>query len=242
MRTVKEMSEASGVSVRTLHYYDEIGLLPPTQVTAAGYRLYDDTALQRLYAILLFRKLRFPLREIGAILNAPHATAAGALDRQAALLEQQKQQLEALIAEARQMQQSGGNFMSFQALNETELAQYAAEARRRWGDTDAYREYETRAKGLTPAQQSEWDRGLMQLFVGFGALRSQPPESPAAQAQAGALRDYLTAHSYTCTKEILRGLGQMYAAGGRMTENSDAAGGPGTGVFAGRVIEIYCAE
>ena len=69
MKTVKEVSNLAGVSVRTLHYYDTIGLLKPTEVTGAGYRLYDDTALERLQAILLFRELEFSLKEIKSIMN-----------------------------------------------------------------------------------------------------------------------------------------------------------------------------
>ena len=79
MKTVKQVSQVSGVSVRTLHHYDAIGLLKPTRVTEAGYRLYDDAALERLQSILLFRELQFPLKEIGRILDAP------GFDRQAAL-------------------------------------------------------------------------------------------------------------------------------------------------------------
>ena len=242
MRTVKEVSALSGVSVRTLHYYDQIGLLPPTRVTAAGYRLYDEAALQRLYTILLFRKLQFPLREIQAILDAPRFDPAQALEQQIELLEQQKIRLEELIAEARQIKNQGGSFMSFSHLNDTELKQYAAEARRRWGETDVYREYEQRAQGMTAPQMEERNRGLMELFVEFGAMRQLPPESAEAQAQAAKLQAYLTDHYYTCTKPILNGLGQMYAAGGKMTENIDAAGGPGTGAFVQKVLELYCSE
>lgn len=242
MKTVKEVSALSGVSVRTLHYYDQIGLLPPARVTAAGYRLYDDAALQRLYTILLFRKLQFPLREIRAILDAPRFDPADALKQQIRLLELQRQHLDALIAEARQIQIKGVTEMSFQSLDETKLREYAAEAKRRWGETDAYREYEQRSGNLDKAQQNERDSGLMQLFVEFGALRGLPPQSPQAQAQARKLQDYITAHYYTCTKPILSGLGQMYAAGGEMTANIDAAGGEGTGAFVQQVLEIYCAE
>ena len=71
MKTVNEVSKLTGVSVRTLHHYDEIGLLKPTSTTEAGYRLYDDTALERLQHILLFRELQFPLKDIKAILDSP---------------------------------------------------------------------------------------------------------------------------------------------------------------------------
>ena len=78
MKTVNEVSRQTGVSIRTLHYYDAIGLLRPTQITESGYRLYDDTALERLQNILLFRELQFPLREIREILDSPVLTEKGA--------------------------------------------------------------------------------------------------------------------------------------------------------------------
>ncbi|MBQ2776576.1 MAG: MerR family transcriptional regulator, partial [Peptococcaceae bacterium] len=90
MKTVKEVSNLTGVSVRTLHHYDAIGLLKPTELTEAGYRLYDDTALERLQMILLFRELQFPLKDIKVILDNPAFNQTEALSQQIALLELQR--------------------------------------------------------------------------------------------------------------------------------------------------------
>ena len=103
MKTVKEVSLLTGVSVRTLHHYDAIGLLKPTRVTEAGYRLYDDTALGRLQTILLFRQLQFPLKEIRDILDSPGFDPMEALTQQIHLLELQRQQLDNLISHARKI-------------------------------------------------------------------------------------------------------------------------------------------
>ena len=97
MMTVKKVSDLTGVSVRTLQYYDKIGLMSPTELTDAGYRLYDDTALERLQQILLFRELEFPLKEIKAILDSPNFDGKKALSQQIKLLELKKQHLENLI-------------------------------------------------------------------------------------------------------------------------------------------------
>ena len=102
MKTVKEVSQLTGVSVRTLHHYDAIGLLKPAQVTEAGYRLYDDRALERLHTILLFRELRFSLKQIIQILDAPGFDPIAAVDDQIRLLELQRDHLENLISHARQ--------------------------------------------------------------------------------------------------------------------------------------------
>ena len=95
--TIHEVSKLAGVSVRTLHYYDAIGLLPPTALTESGYRLYDDTALARLQSILLFRELEFPLKDIKRILDGPKFDQATALTDQIKLLELQQARLGRLI-------------------------------------------------------------------------------------------------------------------------------------------------
>ena len=240
MKTVKEVSNLTGVSVRTLHHYDAIGLLKPTKVTEAGYRLYDDTALQRLQAILLFRELQFPLREIREILDAPNFDPMEALEQQIRLLELRRQQLDHLIAHARQIQKTGVNPMDFSVFDTTEMDRYAAEAKAKWGKTDAYREFAQKTAGQTREQLNSTGDGLMDIFARMGAIRHTSPASPEAQALVAQLQQYITDHYYTCTRQILRGLGQMYIAGDAMTENIDKSGGPGTSQFAYEAIEIYC--
>ena len=240
MRTVKEVSRLSGVSVRTLHHDDAIGHLKPTAVTEAGYRLYDDTALERLQAILLFRELQFPLKEIRMILDAPDFDRGLALQQQIRMLELQREHLDGLIAFARRLSETGGIPMDFTAFDRSKQEQYAAEAKARWGQTAAYQEFEERTKDQTPEDRDAAGRGLMAIFAELGTVRQLPPEGPEAQALAAKLQDYITRHFYTCTPQILRGLGQMYAAGGEMTDNIDAAGGPGTADFAARAIDVFC--
>lgn len=240
MWTVSQMSRISGVSVRTLHHYDAIGLLKPSQVSPAGYRLYDQAALERLYLILQFRELEFPLREIQAMLDAPRFDPQDALERQIHLLELRRARLDRLIAQARQIQKTGVDSMSFKPLDKTEMQAYAAEAKRRWGTTEAYQEYERRAASQPEGQAAQDGAGLMALFAEFGALRSSSPADAPAQALVARLQQYITDHYYTCTRPILQSLGQMYTAGDSMTQNIDAAGGPGTADFAARAIQHFC--
>lgn len=237
--TVREVSRLTGVSVRTLHYYDEIGLLRPSQVTESGYRLYDDTALARLQQILLFRELEFPLKDIKTILDSPAFDRDKALSQQIELLTLKKERLERLIRFAREIQETGATHMEFQAFDRTKLDAYTADAKAQWGGTAAYREFEEKSADRSEDAELQTAAGLMDVFRGFGALRGQSPENPAVQAQVRALRDYLTAHYYECTKEILAGLGQMYAQG-EFAENIDRAGGSGTAELVSRAIQIYC--
>ena len=238
MKTVKEVSRLTGVSVRTLHHYDAIGLLKPTAVTEAGYRLYDENALGKLQTILLFRELEFPLKEIKEMLTAEHFDPMAALDDQIRLLELRREKLDQLIDHARHIQNTGVMNMDFKAYDSRKLDAYAQEAKKRWGHTDAWRESQARGKN---ADQERTDAdGLMDIFRRLGQLRQGDPAAPEAQALIEELQRYISGHYYNCTREILYGLGQMYAAGDEMNENIDRAGGAGTGDFARRAIEIYC--
>lgn len=240
MKTVKQVSRLTGVSVRTLHHYDAIGLLKPGKVTESGYRLYDDGALHRLQSILLLRELKFSLKDIGEILDSPGFDPMEALEQQIALLELQRDHLDKLIAHARALQRSGGNFMNFSAFDTSEQDRYAAEAKAKWGKTEAYQEFEHKTAGKSQDQLNDAGTALMEIFAEMGAIRHLSPASEEAQALVEKLQNHITAHFYTCTKPILMGLGQMYTAGDSMTDNINAAGGEGTADFAARAIEIYC--
>lgn len=240
MKTVKEVSALSGISIRTLHHYDAIGLLKPSAVTAAGYRLYDERALQRLHNILLLRQLQFPLKQIRQILDAPGYDPLPALEQQICLLELQRSHLDNLISHARQIQKTGVFTMDFSAFDTAEIDRYAAQAKAKWGNTSAYQEFEQKTAGQTQAKMRSDGDTLMDIFAEFGQMRHLSPASPEAQALVSKLQSFINDHYYTCTKQILRGLGQMYVAGDSMTENIDRAGGPGTAEFASRAIELFC--
>ena len=240
MYTVHEVSERSGVSVRTLHHYDAIGLLKPASVTPAGYRLYDDAGLQRLQSILFFRELEFPLKEIKEILDDPAYDPREALKQQIRLLEMQRDRLDRIIKQAKDMKEKGGSTMGFDVFDKKKLEEYKQEAREKWGGTDALKESEQKSAGRTPGQESAIAEGLMDIFREFGALRGSAPGSPEAQEKAAKLQQYITDHYYTCTKEILKGLGQMYICDERFRSNIDEAGGEGTAEFAAKAIAEYC--
>ena len=240
MKTVKEVSRITGVSVRTLHHNDALGLLKPTQVTAAGYRLYDDVALGRLQTILLFRELQFPLKEIKEMLEAPDFDPMAALEDQIQLLQLRREHLDRLIDHARQIQKTGVMTMDFKAYDTKKLDAYAAEAKQRWGHTDAWKESQEKTRGKSRDQLASEADGLMDLFRRLGQFRTGDPAAPEVQSLVGELQRCISEHYYSCTKQILFGLGQMYAAPGEMNENIDRAGGEGTGDFAHRAIEIYC--
>lgn len=239
MKTVKEVSKLTGVSIRTLHHYDAIGLLKPTAVTPAGYRLYDESALCRLKTILLFRELLFPLKEIGEILDSPNFDPIAALEQQIGLLELRRDHLTRLIAHARRIQQTGEMTMDFTPFDHTKIDQYTEQAKARWGKTEAWQEFLQKTQNQTPEQKTDHAKGLMAIFGRFGALRQLPPAAPEVQSLVAELQQYITGHYYTCTPQILRGLGQLYIAGGEMTQNIDNAGGEGTAELVNSAIIHY---
>ena len=226
--------------MRTLHHYDAIGLLKPSRVTDAGYRLYDDGALQRLQTILLFRELEFPLKQIREILEEPGFDPVDALADQIRLLELKREHLDSVIAHARRIQKTGVMVMDFHAFDTKKMDDYAAQAKEKWGNTDAYRESQQKAAGKTKDQLVQTGDALMDIFREMGELRQGDPASCEAQALVRKLQAFITEHYYNCTNQILMGLGMMYAAGDEMTENIDKAGGTGTAVFASRAIAHYC--
>lgn len=238
MKTIREVCRSTGLTPRTLHHYDAIGLLKPAAVTEAGYRLYDDAALGRLQTILLFRELEFPLKDIKTILDDPNFDPQEALNQQVKLLELRIKHLQRLI-ELAKTTQKGGNDMSFQAFDRTELDQYAQEVKERWGGTAAYAESLEKLKGKTKEDVDAMGVEMMDIFARLGEMRGQEADSPEVQAIVTELQTFISAHYYHCTDEILAGLGEMYVADERMRANIDRAGGEGTASLAAQAIKEH---
>lgn len=242
MWTVHELSEISGVTARALRHYDAVGLLKPTEVSAAGYRLYDDTALERLQQILLFRELEIPLKEIKEILSEPGFDKGAALEQQINLLTMKKERLENLISFARGIQFKGVKAMDFSVFDTKKIDEYAKQAKEKWGHTAEYKESEKKRQNRSDEQENDVIKNFMHLFEEFGAMKKLEPKDSKVQAQAKKLQDYITQHFYKCSNEILLSLGQMYAECGEFTDNIDSAGGAGTAEFTAEAIRIYCKQ
>jgi DNA-binding transcriptional MerR regulator len=240
MKTIHEVSELAGISIRTLQYYDNIGLLHPSSYSDSGYRLYSDNDLEKLQQILLFRELEFPLKEIKDIINRPDFDRSKALEQQIQLLTLKKEHLENLITLARGIKTLGGYTLDFKAFDKTKLDEYAKEAKAAWGNTPEYKEFEEKDKNRTPKDNENMAALMMEIFKEFGRIKDQDPASDKAQALVKQLQDFITEHFYTCSNEILSSLGKMYSAGGDFTTNIDKAGGEGTAKFADEAIQIYC--
>ena len=233
---IKEFAEQIGVSVRTLHYYDEIGLLKPSEVDVQnGYRFYDERSLERMQEILFYRELDFSLKTIAQILSSPDYDKQQALTRQRKLLLAKKERLERLI-DALDSMEKGEGFMKPNNEYEDLKNKYAEEVRQRWGSTDAYKESQQRNTDFSQAASL-----LDAVFEEFAELDRSgiSPDDEAAKVQVEKLQRCITDNFYTCTNEILAGLGQMYAADVRFKTNIDKHG-EGTAEFVSQCIKSYC--
>ncbi len=232
---IKEFAELTGVSVRTLHYYDEIGLLKPSEVDAQnGYRFYDEKSLERMQEILFYRELDFSLKTIAEILSSPDYDKQQALSRQRKLLLAKKERLEQLI-KAIDCVEKGEGFMKTKNEYEVLKNQYAEEVKQRWGNTAAYKEFEQRNTDHSQAVAL-----LDPVFEEFAGLNRAgvSPDSEPAKITVEKLQQCITDNFYTCTDEILKGLGQMYVADERFRMNIDKHG-EGTAEFASACIKQY---
>ena len=241
---IQEAARLTGVTERTLRYYDRIGLLHPSGMTESGYRLYDEDALRRLQQILFFRELGFPLAQIREIMDSPGYDMNEALRRHRLLLIAERDRLNGLIDLAERTLK-GENDMSFDAFDRSGIDRqrdaYAEEACARWGSTDAYAESERKTAGYGKEEWTMIEQEAGEIFAAFAALRGHAPDDPDVQALVARWQAHITRNYYACTKEILAGLGQMYTADERFMQNIDRVG-VGTAQLMSDAIAVYCAN
>lgn len=242
LMSVHEVAKLTGTTARTLHYYDEIGLLKPTEVTEAGYRMYDNAALGRLQNILLFRELEFPLKEIKVILNSPDFEPSEVIDQQIKLLELQYKHIGELINFTREIQKKGVTAMNFDVFDKSEIEKYEAEIKAKWGNTKAYQEYMQKDIARNGGSYSKAANQLLTMFSELGTLKHLNPDADEVQNKIAGLQQFITDNYYVCTNEILSGLGEMYVCDERFRNNIDKAGGDGTADFIRQAIVVYCSK
>ena len=236
---IKEFAGFTGVSVRTLHYYDEIGLLTPAFVDkVTGYRFYDEKSFLRMQEILFYRELDFSLKSIGEILSSPNYDKNKALNEQKQLLILKKERLERLIS-AIDGAVKGENVMK--AFDNSEFEKHKAEAREKWGKTDAYKEHTERTKNYSKQKWNDLAEGMNHIMAEFALCmrKGENPDSTEAQNLVKMLQNHITKNYYVCTNEILAGLGQMYVADERFKNNIDKHA-EGTAAFISEAIAVYC--
>lgn len=241
---IREFAKLTGVSVRTLHYYDEIGLLKPSSVDEQnGYRFYDEYALTRMQEILFYRELDFPLKEIRMILSSPDYDKQNALKEQKYLLTLKKERLERLISALDSAMK--GEIVDMNIFDNSEFEakreQYAKEAKEKWGDTAAYKESAEKTADYSSDKWNQVNSAMDSIIAEFADCKRKGLTSDSKEAQEVVKRwqGFITENYYTCTKEILAALGEMYVADERFRDNIDRHG-DGTAQFMSDAIKAYC--
>ena len=226
---VGRVAALSGVTIRTLHHYDEVGLLSPSGRSEAGYRLYEDSDLERLQRILFYKELGFTLKEIQAIVDDPRTDNVGHLGRQRRLLTERIERLSAMVdaidyeMEARKMDIKLTPEERFEVFGDFRPEDHAEEAERRWGESDSYKESNRRVSRYTKEDwqrlKAEGEEIEARLAAAFEAGLS--PDSEEAMAGAEAHREHISRWFYECTYEIHRGLAEMYVSDERFRSHYD---------------------
>ena len=249
MLKVKQLAKLAGVSVRTLHYYDQIGLLSPAKINEKGYRLYSEDDLLRLQQILFFRELQFPLREIKEILEDEGFDHKKALVQHKHVLLEKKERLERIIHSVDQTldSMSGGTYMSnrdrFEPFDRSKLEEhqkkYAKEVQERWGQTDAYKESQRKTSSYTEDDWKKIHQENEEIEQGIIERMDRGAGDPAIQKLIGDKRQHISDYFYQCTPEIFRGLGDMYVNDPRFQKNINKKQ-EGLAEFYQEAIRIYC--
>ncbi|MFI0735097.1 MerR family transcriptional regulator [Streptomyces sp. NPDC021225] len=228
--SVGQVAGFAGVTVRTLHHYDEIGLLRPSVRSRAGHRRYDDADLDRLQQILFYRELGFPLDEVAVLLDDPDTDPQQHLRRQHAVLTERIERLRKMAAavehamEARKMGINLTPEEKFEVFGGKDPEQYAEEAERRWGGTEAYAESQRRAAEYTKEDWQRMQAEVADWTARFAALmeEGEPASGERAMDMAEEHRRHISTWFYECTFEAHLGLGEMYVADERFREFYDS--------------------
>ncbi|PVZ11067.1 MerR family transcriptional regulator [Actinomycetospora cinnamomea] len=224
--TVGQVAERSGVTVRTLHHYDEIGLLRPSRRSASGYRLYTDEDLVRLQHVVVYRRLGFSLEEVAVLLDDPEADVAAHLRRQRAAVMSRLDELAELVTAIDRALEAEVSGIQLTPEEQRELfgddfkEEYQTEARERWGDTDAWRQSQQRTSQYTKADWQEIKAEGDEINARFvEALQTgEPADSPAAVDAAEAHRQHITRWFYDCPAEMHACISDMYVSDPRFTK------------------------
>lgn len=242
-RSISELAKLAGVSVRTLHYYDEIGLLVPSEIISeTGYRYYNEESLETLQQILFFKELDFPLKEIGQIMGASDYNKEEALKRQREMLILKRKRLDKLIG-LLNANLKGDTTMSLNEFDTTQIDEarekYAQEVKEKWGHTSAYKQSQKKTSDYSKEDWEKIDSQMDDLLKQFAKCLGDNPANENVQSLVGQWQEYITNTYYDCTKEVLACLGQMYVTDQRFTKNMDKYSN-GTAKLISDAIAIYC--
>ena len=247
MYKINEVSKLTGVSIRMLHYYDKIGLLSPSKRTDSNYRMYNDNDISRLYQILLFKELEFPLQDIKQILDNENFDRSKALKLQRNLIFEKKKRLERILESIDDtIENLGGKTMSknnFKAFDyegvKKHQEKYKEETEKRYGKSNAYKESQEKTSKYSKNDWNDIIKEANLIYIELAKLMDRDPSDEKVQGLIEKWRNHITTNFYNCTIEIFRGLALMYIGDERFTKNIDKYG-DGLAQFMSDAMNIYC--
>lgn len=245
--TVHEVANLTGITARTLHYYDEIGLLKPSIVTEARYRLYTDEDLARLQEVLFFREVGFALKEIKKLLQSHNYNRTETLEKHLVILEAQKERIDNLIALIRS-EISGKQELSFSAFSQSKVIELQSKFRdeivERWGDTESFKEFESTFSPKTRKIQNEQMETFYyiaeSIFEKLAMYENKTPDSPEVQQIVKEWQQYISQNFYECDKQMLSYLGNLYVTDERFSDFINRFGNGDLASFFNKAIGEYC--
>lgn len=239
--TVHQLSKLAGVSIRTLHYYDDIGLLRPSFVRSNGYRVYEEKEVVKLQQILLFRELEFPLEQIKEMISAKKFDMKAALRDQRKMLEMKKDRVNRLL-EVVDRQLKGGEYMTnkhaFGVFADTQMEEYKEEARKRWGNTEAYKQSAERTKHWTKEDYRRIAEEGTKFTEALAKLMDRGIADEKVQQMIAKHYEGIKVF-YDCPIEMYRNLGAMYVDDPRFSAYYDKFRA-GMAAFMKDTIAYYC--
>lgn len=247
--TVHEVADLTGITIRTLHYYDEIGLLKPAIVTNSKYRLYTNDDLSRLQEILFFREVGFALKEIKNLLNSPNYNRVEALKKHLTILQAQKERINTLISLVEE-EIKGTHEISFAPFSNSKVLElqekYREEILDRWGNTDSFMEYEavfsSKARKIQSEKMEAFFSAAQTIFEKLALYEDASPNCQEVQQIVKEWQDYISAHFYKCDFQMLSYLGQLYVTDERFSNYINRFGNGDLASFLNKAIEAFCSK
>ena len=242
MKTVKQVADLTGLSVRTLHHYDTIGLFKPSKYSESGYRLYSDEDLEVLQQILFFKELDFPLKEIESIIKNPNFNREKALLNHKNLLTLKRNRLNKLIRLVDKTLK-GDDSMSFSEFDVSEIEklqkEYADEAKEMYGNTDKYKMFQEKTKNYSKSDWANLYEKIEVIFKKFASVMDKGETSEEAKNLVNEWKNFISENLYDCDSETLLGLSKLYTDDKRFTKNIDKHK-KGLADFISKSIQIHC--
>lgn len=247
--TVHEVAELAGITIRTLHYYDKIGLLKPAIVTESKYRLYTDEDLRRLQEILFFREVGFALKEIKKLVRSPNYDRTEALKRHLDILQAQKERIEDLISFINS-EIDGVHKVSFVPFSNSKVSElqekYREEVLERWGSTESFKEYDTifslKARRLQNEKLEGFFLTAQITFEKLALYENKSPSCREVQHIVKEWKEYISNHFYKCDEQMLSHLGQLYITDERFSSYINRFGNGNLASFFNKAIQIFCSR